>query len=111
MALSVVSQTIPVPTSAQQKMASDGTNEYPFSLAENVGGGRKKQYISTATTTLVLSGGGWLKQLVIPGGGGTLGAITVYDALTATGNPVWGPTMPSPSTEIPLNIRCDTGIT
>lgn len=41
--------------------------------------------VSTATTTLVKTGAGQLHQVIVLGG--TLGAITVYDALTAT-NPI-----------------------
>lgn len=111
MALTEVDQTIPIPTSVVQKTRSDGTRIMPVQLTDNVGGGSKKTYISTATTTTVLTGGGWLKKIIVPGAGGTLGNVTVYDALTATGNPIWGPTSPSAGQILELQIRCDTGIT
>lgn len=39
--------------------------------------------ISTATTTLVKSGAGYVDEIIVVGG--TLGAVTIYDSLTATG--------------------------
>lgn len=41
------------------------------------------QNISTATTTVVKTGPGFLGQLVV--NGGTMGSITVYDGVDATG--------------------------
>ena len=43
--------------------------------------------IKTATTTLVRSGSGSIKKIVI--GGGAMGAITIYDALSAAGEAIW----------------------
>jgi hypothetical protein len=49
--------------------------------------GNKKTVISTATTTLVKTGVGKLHAVIINSKGTVASAISVYDALTATGTP------------------------
>lgn len=67
----------------------------------------KKAYIASATTTLVKTGAGGLYRLII---GGTLGAITIYDALTATGTPIALFT-PAASGVWDIGLKFDTGLT
>ena len=68
--------------------------------------------ISTATTTTSKAAAGFLHGLSI--NGGTLGAITIYDALTATGTPKFTIT-PSAGLLLPhfhqINAVFNTGIT
>lgn len=49
--------------------------------------GHKKTVITTATTTLVKSGKGKLHLVTVNSKGTVASAITIYDALTATGTP------------------------
>ena len=65
--------------------------------------------ITTATTTEVKSSAGYVGTL-INAGSSTTGAITIYDATSATGTPVWSGTLTAGQV-LPLGIPCNTGIT
>lgn len=113
MATTKVSRSIPPATGALAQAVYNDTvgNDIPSSYNEGNAGGWKFAHISTATTTLVLTGAGWLRKIHVPGTGGTPGNITIYDALTATGNPIYGPTTPSAGQIIDIQRRVGTGIT
>ena len=58
--------------------------------------------IATATTTLVKTGVGFLGHIVV--NGGTMGSITVYDGIDATGTAI--ATVASPSAGMVLPYGC-----
>jgi hypothetical protein len=65
--------------------------------------------ISTAATTLVKSGAGFIHQLRVAGG--TLGAITVYDSLTASGNIIIPTVTPTQAGLLIEDVKFSTGLT
>lgn len=105
-------QAVPVPISApvNTPVLSGTTNKTPVNHNASNSGGRDRVYISTATSTLALNGAGRLCRLHVVGTGGTLGNVTIYDALTATGNPIFGPTSPSAGQIIDIQFPVGTGI-
>lgn len=58
--------------------------------------------ISTATTTLVKTGTGFLGQIIV--NGGTMGAVTVYDGVDATGTAI--ATIAAPTAGMVLPYGC-----
>lgn len=73
------------------------------------GGGTSKLTIAAATTTLVKSGGGYLSR-IFNGSNSTTGLVTVYDALTATGNAIWSGTLAAGQV-LDIGLPMLTGIT
>lgn len=70
---------------------------------------QKTAAITTATTTVVASNNGLLKYVNILGG--TLGAITVYDGLTAGGTSILPTFTPTGPMAIPVFAEFATGLT
>jgi hypothetical protein len=104
-------QTVPVAGAITTPVLTGAANKTPVTHNASNSGGRAYAAISTATTTLVLTGAGRLCRIHVPGTGGTLGNVTVYDSLTATGTVLFGPTSPSAGQIIDLQIPVGTGIT
>jgi len=65
--------------------------------------------ISTAATTLVKTGAGFLHKLLVPGG--TLGAVTVYDSLTASGTIIVPTVTPVAGGVLIEDVEFFTGLT
>lgn len=65
--------------------------------------------IKTATTTVVKSGSGFIKEIRVLGG--TLGAVTVYDSLTATGSEIVPAVTPAGATVLKKSCAFATGLT
>lgn len=65
--------------------------------------------VSTATTTLIKNGSGFIHQIRVIGG--TLGAITVYDSLTATGSQIVPTVTPTAQGLLIEDVAFATGLT
>jgi hypothetical protein len=55
-------------------------------------GGASKVTLAAATTTAVKGSSGYLGR-IFNGSNSVTGVVSVYDALTATGNPIWSGTL------------------
>ena len=64
--------------------------------------------IATATTTLVKSGMGFLGHIVV--NGGTMGSITVYDGIDATGTKIATITDPTAGMVLPYGCIFNVGL-
>jgi len=65
--------------------------------------------ITSDATTLVKSGAGSLACITV--NGGTMGAITVYDSLTAAGTKIGTVASPVAGMVLPYGVRFKTGLT
>ncbi len=112
--LTVVSQQVPIPGSVLQKLYEDVSNIVrAATYNESYSGGRQYVVITGPATTLVSAVPGRLCRIHVPGTGGTLGNLTVYDnsAGTGSGPIMYGPTTPSTSAIIDIQMPCANGIT
>ena len=73
--------------------------------------GFTKAAITTATTTLVKSGAGILHGVTINSKGTVASTVTIYDALTAIGNPIAIIDSLTLSGQFVYDINLDTGLT
>jgi hypothetical protein len=107
-------QSVPLNGSSvnQRTMPDTDSVVTPAVYNHSLSGGSAYVQITTATTTadIQVSSTRPVRLCKISLGGGTMGQVDIYDALTATGTPIWSGT-PSSGDIKDLQIPLQTGLT
>jgi hypothetical protein len=109
---SKVVQSFPLTSAKVAQLIQDAAgNARSLAYNESNSGGSQYVAISTATTTTVSGTPSRLCCIHVVGTGGTLGAITIYDAATATGSPIFSQAAPLGGDIYDLQLPLQTGLT